>query len=332
MYMIVLIGNISQEMGGVKQMGVLKYSYMDHWMMNSPQGLTKPIVRKEFVEWYIRQISSLGFKGFDIFAHSISNYGRMFGSFRNFVGFLQDNGIEKVTGFFAAGRGEGKKTNVLMRECHDAVCKQFEGYCAATEDTGVETIILNPAPTYFQCEPITDEKIHILADLWSRIGEMTLTKFGIKIACHHEFWAGLRDEDVIHKFYEWTDPKYVFFFLDTAQHVIAGVDPIKLYMKLHDRIGGFHLKDTHDVAGPEEYRNPPDSELMVPRVPRWFFEAGTPEGLSDFPRLYQCMKEFGYKGWVGVEHDKAMVGGGNFSECTAVSMWYIRNVLSKIYE
>jgi sugar phosphate isomerase/epimerase len=161
---------------------------------------------------------------------------------------------------------------------------------------------------------------------------MTLTKYGIKITCHHEFWCGLRDEDAILKFYEWTDPRYVFFFLDTAQHVIAGVDPIKLYMKLHDRIGGFHLKDTHNIAGPEDYRTPPDSELMVANVPRWFYEVGTPEGLCDFPRLYQCMKEYAYKGWVSVEHDKAEIGGGNFSESTANAMWYIKNVLSEIYE
>lgn len=313
-------------------MGAIKYSYMDHWFMNSPQGLTKANVRREFVEFYIRQISALGFKGLDIFFFDIWRYARMFGSFKNYIAFLQDFGIEKVVGFFATAHGEARSNNAFIRESHDNIYRQFEGYCAATEDTGVENIILMPAPTYYQCEPMTDEKIRILADLWNRVGEMTLTKFGIKITCHHEFWCGLRDEESILKFYEWTDPRYVFFFLDTAQHVIAGVDPVNLYMKLHDRTAGFHLKDTHDIAGPEDYRTPPDSELMVRDVPRWFYEVGTPGGLCDFPRLYQCIREYGYKGWISVEHDKAEIGGGNFSESTANAMWYIKNVLSRIYQ
>ena len=37
------------------------------------------------------------------------------------------------------------------------------------------------------------------------------------------------------------------FYCDTAQHTIAGVDPVALYERLHDRCGGFHLKDTHHV-------------------------------------------------------------------------------------
>ena len=59
--------------------------------------------------------------------------------------------------------------------------------------------------------------------------------------------AASTQQDEIDKFYSWTDPKYVFFYCDTAQHAIAGVDPVKLYMKYHDRCGGVHLKDTHYV-------------------------------------------------------------------------------------
>ena len=43
------------------------------------------------------------------------------------------------------------------------------------------------------------------------------------------------------------------------------------------------------------------------------------------------MKEYGYQGWVGVEHDKADIGGGNYPASTAIAAWYIRNVLQKIY-
>jgi sugar phosphate isomerase/epimerase len=58
---------------------------------------------------------------------------------------------------------------------------------------------------------------------------------------------------------------------------------------------------------------------------------GTPGGLVDFPAMLAAMKECGYEGWVGVEHDKADVGGGNYPESTALSAWYIKHVLNNIY-
>jgi sugar phosphate isomerase/epimerase len=58
---------------------------------------------------------------------------------------------------------------------------------------------------------------------------------------------------------------------------------------------------------------------------------GTDEGLVDFPALFKAMKECNYEGWVSVEHDKADFGGGNYADSTAISAWYIRNVLSKIH-
>ena len=39
------------------------------------------------------------------------------------------------------------------------------------------------------------------------------------------------------------------FFCDTAQHTIAGVDPIQLFRDYKDRCTGFHFKDTKDVDG-----------------------------------------------------------------------------------
>ncbi|MBR0352797.1 MAG: TIM barrel protein [Oscillospiraceae bacterium] len=304
-----------------------KYSYMNHWMMQSPQGLTSPDVRRSYMDLYLKQIAALGFSGLDIFSFTIDKFARMFGSFIKFEEYLKDLGFEKVSGIFNAYIGDNKALLPHVRECHDAIFQDFEEACIKAEGTGVETFIAMPAASYCYCEPVTDEKIRNLAELWNRVGEMTLTKYGIHLSMHHEFWCGLREIEAIRKFYRWTDPRYVYFFCDTAQHRIAGVDPAQLYDELHERTWGFHLKDTRDTDF-EYYRLPPDTELMVPDVPRWFFEAG--EGIVDFPAVYRKMKEHNYDGWISVEHDKAEIGGGNFSECTGVSAWYIRNVLQKI--
>ena len=49
-------------------MNNIKYSYMDHWEIITPQGLSKPNVRRSYMERYLKQIAALGFQGLDMFA------------------------------------------------------------------------------------------------------------------------------------------------------------------------------------------------------------------------------------------------------------------------
>jgi sugar phosphate isomerase/epimerase len=217
-----------------------------------------------------------------------------------------------------------------VRSTHDHIVNYAEYIMRSSQGLGVENFIVMPAGLYYDVEPVTDDKIRACAELWNRVGEMT-QKYGVKTCCHHEFFCGIRSAEQLRKFYEWTDPRYVFFYCDTAQHVIAGVDPVDLYLKLHERCGGFHMKDTLNVDLTGDYRRRPDAEVMAPTTPRWFHEMGTPGGLVDFPAMMAAMKACGYEGWVGVEHDKADVGGGNYPESTALSAWYIQHVLKKIY-
>lgn len=309
-------------------MAQFKWNYMDHWVTSSAQGPANPQISVEAMDRYVKQIAGLGFTGFDTFDFRLGKYIELFGSVRNFEVFLQERGMEKLTGIFKAIPYATKHQTIHDRSCHDNIFREMAHFVNMVEGTGVQTYVIMPAHTYFQVEPVTDEKIKIMAELWNRVGEMTLSR-GIKLACHHEFWCGIKTEEEIDKFYAMTDPRYVFYLCDTAQHVIAGVDPIKTYMKLHDRCAGFHFKDTHDVDHRGEYRSPPDAELMAPSVHRWFWEMGTPQGLVDYPLLIRAMKEYDYNGWVGVEIDKADIGG-NYAESACMSMWYIKNVLEKI--
>jgi len=306
---------------------------MDHWLTGSPRGLTAPYISVDYMDRYIKQLAGLGFKGFDTFAFRLPIFIKLFGSVRKFEEFLQDRGMEKITGIFHAAPNATKDDAPHIRETHDKILDKLERYiCTATDGTkGVESLIVMPSNTYYDVEPVTDEKIKIMAELWNRVGRMT-KKYGVKTTCHLEFWCAIRDEETIEKFFNWTDPEYVYYFCDGAQHKIAGVDPVKLYIKYHDRCNGIHLKDTHDVDTKGEYRMPPDPELMAPSVKRWFWEVGTPEGLVDYPLLMKALKEYNYSGWISVEHDKAEIGGGNYAESTCISMWYIKNVLAKILE
>jgi sugar phosphate isomerase/epimerase len=303
---------------------------MDHWREPSARGLSTQYASVRHMDRFIKQLAALGFEGIDTFFFSLPNFEAMFGSLANFEGFLKERGVEKIVNVFLAKPNVSAGWRFHVRTDHDHIvdfCSRLLERCAGIS---VEGLIVMPTNTYWQIEPITDEKLHALADLWNRVGEAT-RRFGVKTSIHHEFWCGIRTLDQIEKFYAWTDPELVYFFCDTAQHVIAGVDPVDLYHRYHSRCSGFHLKDTHHVDAGEDYRTPPDAELLATDVERWFWEMGTPGGLVDFPALMRAMREHGYQGWVALEHDKADIGGSNYAESTAVAKWYADNVLAPIY-
>jgi inosose dehydratase len=300
--------------------------------MFTPRGPITPYASRRYMDRLVKQISAVGFLGYDTFLARVPTFEKIFGSLQNFNGFLRDRGMEKVTGvFWSANRP-------YVRETHDASIRSLEQLLKVADPLAAEVLVNNPTGAYFLMEPVTDEKIKITADFWNRAGKLTL-EHGIKVSCHHEFWCGLNTYETIDKFYKWTDPKLVYFYCDTAQHKIAGCDPVALYLKYHDRCSGFHFKDTHTIDVKGERFLPPDPECIAPSEARWFCEMGTPEGKCDFPALMKAMKEYNYQGWVGVEHDKvdiakgarADVGGGDYASSTCIAGWYIQNVLSKIY-
>lgn len=304
----------------------IKWSYMDHWSMRSPRGWVSPQLAPKYADRFYKQIAGIGFQGVDPFEFRLDAQVQLFGSAKNALQFAQDRGIERFVNVFAAFYDD--KTH--LRESHDGNVRAFEGKLKKYESLEIDSFIVMPVARYWQVEPVTDEKIKIMAECWNRVGRMT-KEHGVKLTCHHEFYCALHSREEIDKFYAWTDPEYVGLFIDTAQHEIVGIDSTDLYVKYHDRVTGFHFKDTHhkDLRG--DYRTPPDPERDAATTHRWFWEMGTTEGLVDFPKLMKALKDFNYNGWLTVEHDKADVDGANYAESTARAKWYIDNVLSKIY-
>jgi sugar phosphate isomerase/epimerase len=307
----------------------LKWAYQDHWRRMTAGGPVLPWRSVAELDRMIKQVAAVGYTGIQTFDWNLYAMREMFGSPAKFEEFLRERGMEKVVDLFHA-RNYDHTGSPHLRETHDTLleeCRTIMELCDGL--AGVEHLIVMPAALYPDVEPVGDDQIKAAAELWSRVGEMTLS-YGVKIGAHHEFFCGIRNADEVEKFYEWSDPRYVFFFLDTAQHAIAGLDPVALYERWHDRVTGWHFKDTWNVDVDDDYRKRPDAELMAPTTPRWFHEMGTPQGLVDFPALVRAMKKHGYSGWVGVEHDKANVDG-NYAESTAIAAWYARNVLEPIY-
>jgi inosose dehydratase len=303
---------------------------MDHWREPSARGPANQYGSVRHMDRFLKQLAVLGFEGLDTFYFSLPQFEAMFGSLANFEAFMRERGLQKIVSVFLARPTVSPGWHFHERADHDNIVSKVKAIMDRCGEISLESLIVMPTSTYWQLEPVTDDKIKIIAECWNRVGELTNT-YGVRTSIHHEFWCAIRTWDQMEKFYNWTDPDKVFFFCDTAQHVIAGVDPVAVYEKYADRTSGFHFKDTHHVDTIEDFKRPPDAELMAKTTERWFWEMGTPGGLVDFPALMRAMKKHNYKGWVSLEHDKADIGGSNYAEATAVGKWYADNVLSKIY-
>lgn len=306
-----------------------KWSYMDHWTTQTPQGLRHPSFNRAHMDRYLRQLEALRFTGFDTLSWSLPVYGELYGGVKAFESALQDRGFAGVTGVFQAYPYATEFRAPHRPETHDRIFGDFERIANSVEDLAVENVIVMPTSTYFQVAPVTDDTIKITADLWNRVGAM-LSERNLALGCHFEFWGAIRTEEQLDLFMAHTDPETVGFFCDTAQHTIAGVDPLRLFLQYQDRCLGFHFKDTHNVDT-EAYDKAPDAELMAEGVERWFYEMGTPEGLVDFPAIMQAIVDSDFSGWLTVEHDKADIGG-DFAESTCVARWYMDNILDAVVE
>jgi sugar phosphate isomerase/epimerase len=320
----------SRQTRGNATMANIKWQYPEHWRVPSPRGPVSHYTSPQHMDAFIKQLVTVGFAGLGIFVWNLQALNSMFGSVKAYKNFIQDRGMEKIVDIFWAAPQAAPNVMPHDRASHDAIFSTLERFVGACDGLEVENLVVMPTNTHYGMEPITPDRLKITADLWNRVGKMTRSH-GMKLGCHHEFWGGIRTPEQIDFFYANTDPEYVHLYLDTAQHQIASVDPVALYIKYHDRVCGFHLKDTHYVDLVGDYRRKPEPELCASTTGRWFHEMGTPEGLVDFPALMAALKEYGYKGWLGAEHDKAQIGGGSYPESTAIAMWYVRNVLSPIY-
>ncbi|PHP51324.1 sugar phosphate isomerase [Actinomyces ruminis] len=300
-------------------------------MTRTPQGLQPPQFNREYVDNYIKQLAALGFSGLDTMFYSVYQYAGLYGSMKAFEHRIQDLGLEKVTGVFRAWAQATRYAAPHVRQTHERIiedCRQTMGQLEGL--TGVENFIVMPSSTYYQVEPVTDDKIKTMAELWSRVGEIA-EQHGMRLTCHLEFWGAIRTPEQIDTFFGYSDPRYVNFFCDTAQHAIAGVDPVELFRKYSARCSGFHFKDAHQVDRDDLYRTPPDPERQSPGVRRWFHEMGAGGGLVDFPGLMRAIVDTGWDGLLTVEHDEADMNdyGSSYAQATAVAKWYIDNVLAQ---
>ena len=305
----------------------IKYSYqMNMW------GFPRFRKIRDFEEWYdkdftadgyyqdwdmtLKYLSTAGFKGIELMWYQIGLLRMLFGSLPAFSEFINERGIEKVTGCFSINMGSENSANL------ENILKSQQKVIDGLAELGANNLVIMPAGQYYGTGPLDDEQLKNVATALNEVGRRAADK-GLDISIHNEFWCAVNLSNH-EKLLEMTDPKYVQYCLDTAQVSIMGVDIVKFYDKWHDRIKYLHLKDTTKKSLPDEERFKSGAEYDD-EGKRWFYEMGA--GYVDFIGLYELLKKHGFKGWATVETD------GTPDRCATMLLakWYIDNVLSPIY-
>ncbi len=147
-----------------------------------------------------------------------------------------------------------------------------------------------------------------------------INDLGMKFGVHAHLGSALETRQDLEAILEMTDPKLVYFILDTGHISMAGMDPVQLTRTYLHRIIEYHIKD---VAA--ENRGGFRGELQGPynttAANRIFFELG--KGGVDFPGIKKILDDNNWKGWWTVELDRT---GTTAKESSAIAKQYLENL------
>ena len=271
-----------------------------------------------FQDWdrILRYHKALGYDGIELAPWDMHEMMALFGTPENFRDFAADHGL-KISGMFHGVEGAHIASN------YDAIIESGKAAVDLIEKFGGETMGTCPGSDYASAPgPLSEEGVRNVGRVLDEIGRYAVDH-GVHLRIHNEFFCSITQENHRHLL-EITDPRYTFYYLDTAQISIIGEDLLKFYEDYHERMCGFHLKDTADPKLPDYIRYSPHVEIQEDGH-RWFWEPG--EGVLDFPGLWALIKKYGFKGWVSVEDD----GTPDLLASMALSSYYVMNKLKPIY-
>ena len=148
-------------------------------------------------------------------------------------------------------------------------------------------------------EGTTAEDLKNMATVFDEIGRRTAAE-GLKFAIHAHMWSQFENRREIDWIMANTDPKQVWFVLDTGHITMAGIDPVELARTLGHRVVEFHLKD---VAPENRGGAKKREDKHEPMTRPLFFPLG--HGGVNFPALKAHMDSIGWRGWLTVELDSS---------------------------
>lgn len=314
----------------------IKWSYaLNQWK----GGHDRFVTRREH-ERALKTVSIAGFSGVEI----ASGTGRWdplarkdtleqhYGSVAAFRDFLHACGIDAVSSYYydpglrIIEEGAPMGRSILNGMDHDGIVDSLRQYADLLTAFGGNCIVVRAMPAWSKDRPLSPEAIALASACWNKAGAMAAER-GVRLALNIDATSMLRTADDVAALLDACEPA-VGLSIDTAEAVIAGMDPLALYRQFAGRVRHIQFKDAKVTDTLDEYRLPnPDHAMMLSggtrQIERWFWEMGTDGGLVDFPALHQALIESGYDGWVVVESDQSP----NPPTSALLNGWYLKHVL-----
>jgi inosose dehydratase len=124
-------------------------------------------------------------------------------------------------------------------------------------------------------------------------------ELAMTVVVHHHAGTFVETPQEIDRLLAETDPELVGLLLDTGHAVYGGADPVEVLRRHGSRVRYVHLKD---VRADELARvRTTDIEMGEAWKRGVFCPLG--EGVVDFPRVVEALRDSAYDGWLIVEQD-----------------------------
>jgi inosose dehydratase len=181
---------------------------------------------------------------------------------------------------------------------HDQIVEEHVWLARFVQELGCAHIKCNAGPRKPGGTP--DDDLKRMADVYNRIGPR-ISALGMKFAPHAHMWSQFEQPNEVEFVLNNTDPKHVWFVLDTGHVTLAGMDPVALAKRLGHRVVEYHLKDTKaETRGGAKSRVERNDPIQDPV----FFALGTAGGV-DFPALRDHLESISWSGWLTCELDSS---------------------------
>lgn len=236
----------------------------------------------------LEEANKLGYQACETFTHLALKYEDNLDEFKSL---LNKYGFQ-LSALYGGGNftDESKRQYIIDR--NEKVAK----FIAAN---GGERIVFGPGGPRKE-GGTTREDLEIAAETINLAAEKCY-ELGVKACLHPHIHTEIETEYELDMIMELTDPNYVFFCPDTAHLKKAGMDPLEIIKRYHDRIAYMHLKD----VSPEEVDESTFPILSGNEAMPIFCELGLGTLSTEFKPIIDYLKEINYDGWVTVEIDKS---------------------------
>jgi inosose dehydratase len=319
-------------------MSAIKLSYA----LNSWRPTYDTFVRPEHHTRALKTVSVSGFHSVELSAGAgrwepMGNREMMevnHGSVAGFAEFLRASAIDSVSSYFLDPGAFMSVGGVPFAPGNPAdtaaIVELTREYLTLLAALGGNRLVVRPAPAFWRTSGLPDPLLKNLAHLWNEVGALAAAH-GVQVALHVDCLSAVRTEESIGRLLDATNPQTVGLAIDTAELVLAGLDPLAVYKRFASRVNHVQFKDVvlRDDLGEATQKNAEHHFLSgggSRAVARWFWEMGTPGGLVDFPELLAAMQVAGYQGWIVAESDQSPYPATS----AMLNGWYFKHKLAAL--